>query len=75
MVCCIFTQLHFHTAYYRDPSEFKPLVQDKRFVPWLLKYPTPKEEKRCRECTKQELTKLEEAWKVVLICKHVVFEY
>ncbi|XP_013391305.1 regulator of nonsense transcripts 1 [Lingula anatina] len=46
-----------------DPSQWQPLIQDRQFLPWLVKVPSEQEQLRARQITAQQINKLEELWK------------
>ncbi|XP_064607811.1 regulator of nonsense transcripts 1-like [Liolophura sinensis] len=46
-----------------DPSQWQPLIQDRQFLPWLVKVPADHEQLRARQITAQQINKLEELWK------------
>jgi regulator of nonsense transcripts 1 len=46
-----------------DPSEWKPLIEDRSFLTWLVKIPSEQEQFRARQITAQQINKLEELWK------------
>lgn len=46
-----------------DPSQWQPLIQDRQFLPWLVKIPAEKEQLRARQVSAQQINKLEELWK------------
>lgn len=46
-----------------DPSEWKPLIEDRCFLSWLVKVPSEQEQFRARQVTAQQINKLEELWK------------
>ena len=48
----------------RDPSQWQPLIQDRQFLPWLVKVPSEQEQLRARQISAQQINKLEELWKV-----------
>ena len=47
-----------------DVSQWQPLIQDKMFLPWLVKVPSEEETRRARFITTEQVNKLEELWKV-----------
>jgi regulator of nonsense transcripts 1 len=47
-----------------DPAEWKPLIEDRCFLSWLVKVPSEQEQFRARQITAQQINKLEELWKV-----------
>ena len=51
----------------RDPSQWQPLIQDRQFLPWLVKVPSEQEQLRARQVSAQQINKLEELWKVRLL--------
>lgn len=46
-----------------DLSQWLPLVDDRCFLPWLVKVPSEQEQLRARQVTPQQINKLEEIWK------------
>jgi regulator of nonsense transcripts 1 len=46
-----------------DLTQWLPLIEDRSFLPWLVKPPTEHENFCSREMSAQTLTKLEEVWK------------
>lgn len=46
-----------------DTTQWLPLIQDRQFLPWLVKIPSDEEQKRARHITAQQINKLEELWK------------
>lgn len=46
-----------------DLSEWLPLIQERRFLPWLVKVPTEQQQLRARHVTASQISKLEEMWK------------
>ncbi|KAL6052356.1 ATP-dependent helicase NAM7 [Balamuthia mandrillaris] len=46
-----------------DLSQWLPLIDDRCFLPWLVKVPTEQEQLRARQITAQQINKLEELWK------------
>eukprot|EP00566_Odontella_aurita_P002202 CAMPEP_0113543462 /NCGR_PEP_ID=MMETSP0015_2-20120614/10171_1 /TAXON_ID=2838 /ORGANISM="Odontella" /LENGTH=1079 /DNA_ID=CAMNT_0000443623 /DNA_START=95 /DNA_END=3334 /DNA_ORIENTATION=- /assembly_acc=CAM_ASM_000160 len=44
-------------------SQWHPLVQDRKFLPWLVKVPADKQLLRARDLTQAQINKLEELWK------------
>jgi len=44
-------------------SQWHPLVQDRKFLPWLVKVPSDKLLLRARDLTPEQIRKLEELWK------------
>lgn len=46
-----------------DPSQWQPLIQDRQFLPWLVKVPSEQEQLRARQISAQQINKLEELWK------------
>jgi regulator of nonsense transcripts 1 len=47
-----------------DSSEWKPLIENRTFLSWLVKVPSEQEQIRARQITAQQINKLEELWKV-----------
>ncbi|KAL4227542.1 ATP-dependent helicase NAM7 [Mactra antiquata] len=46
-----------------DPSQWQPLIQDRQFLPWLVKVPSDQDQLRARQISAQQINKLEELWK------------
>lgn len=46
-----------------DQDQWKPLISDRCFLPWLVKIPTEQEQLRARQVTAATINKLEELWK------------
>jgi regulator of nonsense transcripts 1 len=46
-----------------DLAGWHPLIQDRRFVPWLLAEPSDRLQLRAREITVRQMTALEDLWK------------
>jgi regulator of nonsense transcripts 1 len=46
-----------------DPEQWKPLISDRCFLPWLVKIPTEQEQLRARQINAATINKLEELWK------------
>jgi len=46
-----------------DLTQWLPLIEDRCFLPWLVKVPAEKEQLRARQITAQQINKLEELWK------------
>ena len=44
-------------------SEWLPLIQDRRLLPWLVKVPTEQQQLRARQISAAQINKLEELWK------------
>lgn len=44
-------------------GQWHPLVQDRKFLPWLIKVPSDKQLLRARDLTQAQINKLEELWK------------
>lgn len=44
-------------------GQWHPLVQDRKFLPWLIKVPSDKILLRARDLTQDQISKLEELWK------------
>eukprot|EP00667_Euglena_gracilis_P001144 EG_transcript_1144 len=47
-----------------DTSQWTPLIEDRRFLPWLVKVPTEQEQMRARQISAPQINKLEELWKI-----------
>eukprot|EP00850_Spirogloea_muscicola_P006406 SM000030S11415 [mRNA] locus=s30:550389:559550:- [translate_table: standard] len=46
-----------------DLSLWQPLIDDRCFLPWLVKVPTEQEQLRARQVSAAQINKLEELWK------------
>jgi len=46
-----------------DLSTWQAVINDKTFLPWLVRVPTEKEQLRARQITAQQINKLEELWR------------
>lgn len=46
-----------------DAAQWQPLIEDRCFLPWLVKVPSEHEQLRARQITAQQINKLEELWK------------
>jgi len=46
-----------------DPTQWQPLIQDRQFLPWLVKVPSDAEQLRARQISAQQINRLEELWK------------
>ena len=46
-----------------DLSQWHPLIQDRKFLSWLVKVPSDKAQIRARDVSQDQVTKLEELWK------------
>ena len=46
-----------------DQTQWQPLINDRSFLPWLVKIPTEQEQLRVRQITAAQINKLEEMWK------------
>lgn len=46
-----------------DPTQWQPLIQDRQFLPWLVKVPSDAEQLRARQISAQQINRLEEMWK------------
>lgn len=44
-------------------AQWHPLVQDRKFLPWLVKVPSDKLQLQARELSQAQINKLEELWK------------
>lgn len=44
-------------------GQWHPLIQDRKFLPWLIKVPSDKLLLRARDITQSQINKLEELWK------------
>lgn len=46
-----------------DLDQWQPLIDDRSFLPWLVKFPADKDIQRSRQVTTDQVNKLEELWK------------
>ncbi|KAI8808207.1 UPF1 regulator of nonsense transcripts-like protein [Cladochytrium replicatum] len=46
-----------------DLTQWLPLIDDRCFLPWLVKVPTEQEQLRARQITAAQISKVEEMWK------------
>lgn len=46
-----------------EQDQWKPLISDRSFLPWLVKIPNDQEQLRARQISAQQINKLEELWK------------
>jgi len=46
-----------------DQEQWKPLIADRSFLPWLVKVPGEQEQLRARQVTSTQIAKLEELWR------------
>ncbi|KAA8500020.1 Regulator of nonsense transcripts 1-like [Porphyridium purpureum] len=46
-----------------DLDQWQPLIQDRAFLPWLVKEPSEKETERARHMSAEEIGKLETLWR------------
>lgn len=46
-----------------DITQWQPLIQDRAFVDWLVRHPSPEELRQSRKLTMDEISRLEELWK------------
>ncbi|CAI6372897.1 unnamed protein product [Macrosiphum euphorbiae] len=46
-----------------DQEQWKPLIADRCFLPWLVKVPNETDQSRSRNVSATQITKLEELWK------------
>jgi len=46
-----------------DLTQWLPLIEDRCFLPWLVKIPSEQEQLRARQITSQQINKLEDLWK------------
>uniref|UniRef100_K3X0E4 Upf1 domain-containing protein n=1 Tax=Globisporangium ultimum (strain ATCC 200006 / CBS 805.95 / DAOM BR144) TaxID=431595 RepID=K3X0E4_GLOUD len=46
-----------------DMSQWLPLIDDRSFLPWLVKVPSEHEQLRSRQITSTQIAKLEELWR------------
>lgn len=46
-----------------DLKYWQPLIDDRSFLPWLVKVPAEQEQLRARQITAAQINKLEEVWK------------
>jgi regulator of nonsense transcripts 1 len=47
-----------------NPNEWQPLINDRSFLPWLVKVPSEQEQARARQISAAQINKLEDLWKV-----------
>ena len=47
-----------------DVSQWMPLIEDKRFLTWLVNNPSDEEAKRSRNMTTTQMSQMEDLWKV-----------
>ncbi|KAF7991396.1 hypothetical protein HCN44_002958 [Aphidius gifuensis] len=46
-----------------DQEQWKPLIEDRSFLAWLVKIPSEQEQLRARQISAQQINKLEELWR------------
>mmetsp|Transcript_25420 Transcript_25420/g.27792 ORF Transcript_25420/g.27792 Transcript_25420/m.27792 type:complete len:1081 (+) Transcript_25420:100-3342(+) len=46
-----------------DLSQWMPLIEDRAFLPWLVKVPSEKDQLRAKQITTAQINKLEELWR------------
>lgn len=46
-----------------DLTQWMPLIEDRAFLPWLVKVPTEKEQLRARQITTSQINLLEDLWR------------
>ncbi|EGI69714.1 Putative regulator of nonsense transcripts 1 [Acromyrmex echinatior] len=46
-----------------DQEQWKPLIEDRSFLSWLVKFPSEQEQLRARQISAQQINKLEELWR------------
>ena len=46
-----------------DLGQWMPLIEDRAFLPWLVKIPTEHEQLRARQITTTQINRLEELWR------------
>uniref|UniRef100_A0AAV1V283 Upf1 domain-containing protein n=1 Tax=Peronospora matthiolae TaxID=2874970 RepID=A0AAV1V283_9STRA len=46
-----------------DMSQWLPIIDDRSFLPWLVKMPSEHEQLRARQITSSQIAKLEELWR------------
>ena len=46
-----------------DLSQWMPLIEDRAFLPWLVKVPSERDQLRARQITTAQVNKLEELWR------------
>jgi regulator of nonsense transcripts 1 len=46
-----------------DMSQWLPLIEDRSFLPWLVKVPSEHEQLRARQITATQIAKLEDVWR------------
>ncbi len=52
-----------HVLMCRDQEQWKPLIEDRCFLSWLVKVPAEQDQLRARQVTSAQIAKLEELWK------------
>lgn len=57
---CLIIKLH---VLHRDQEQWKPLIEDRCFLSWLVKIPAEQDQLRARQVTSAQIAKLEELWK------------
>ena len=45
-----------------DLTSWQPLIEDRQFVPWLVRVPQGRDLERTRPITQAQMTTLEELW-------------
>ncbi|VEL26902.1 unnamed protein product, partial [Protopolystoma xenopodis] len=48
---------------YWDPTQWQPLIQERQFLPWLVKVPSEEEQSKAIQISAQQMNRLEEMWK------------
>ncbi len=61
--CLLSESLKAETAWDLDVGQWQPLIEDRSFLPWLVKFPTEAERAKARPITGEEIVRLEELWK------------
>ena len=46
-----------------DLTQWMPLIEDRSFLPWLVRHPTESEQLRTKQITTSQINKLEELWR------------
>lgn len=46
-----------------DTAQWLPLIDDRCFLPWLVKVPSEQEQLRARQISSRQINRLEELWK------------
>lgn len=46
-----------------DPAQWQPIIQDRRFLSWLVKVPSEEAQLKARQISATQINQLEELWK------------